>query len=110
MKVSQSGTFQELLKFLQVQSLKPSSTMMKLVLMRTAKGKEDTELPLLQRITSLELTAPKIATKINASQSSSNRHISTSPVHRRLCESGLHGQIAAKKPAKRFLVPTAVPL
>ena len=31
-------------------------------------------------------------------QSSSNRHISTSTVQRRLCESGLHGQIAAKKP------------
>ena len=36
--------------------------------------------------------------QINASQSSSNRHISTSIVLRRLCESGLHGQIAAKKP------------
>jgi hypothetical protein len=40
----------------------------------------------------------KIAAQINASQSSSNRHISTSTVQRRLCESGLHGQIAAKKP------------
>jgi hypothetical protein len=29
---------------------------------------------------------------------SSKRHISTSTVQRRLCESGLHGQIAAKKP------------
>ena len=28
----------------------------------------------------------------------SNRHISTSTVQRRLCESGFHGQIAAKKP------------
>jgi transposase len=28
---------------------------------------------------------------INASQSSSNRHISTLTVQRRLCESGLHG-------------------
>ena len=36
--------------------------------------------------------------QINTSQSLSNRHISTSTVQRRLCESGLHGQIAAKKP------------
>ena len=72
--------------------------MMKLALMRTATGKEDTELPLLQRIRSLELTAPQIAAQINASQSSSNRHISTSSVQRRLLESGLHGRINAKKP------------
>ena len=31
-------------------------------------------------------------------QSSSNKHISTSTVQRRPRESGLHGQIAAKKP------------
>ena len=68
--------------------------------MRTATGKEDPELPLLQRIRSLELelTASEIAAQINASQSSSNRHISTPTVQRRLCESGLHGRIAAKKP------------
>ena len=46
----------------------------------------------------LELTAPQIAAQINASQSSSNRHISASTVQRRLRESGLHGQIAANKP------------
>ena len=40
-----------------------------------------------------ELTAPKIAAQINASQSSSKRHISTSTVQRRL-----HDRIAAKKP------------
>ena len=40
----------------------------------------------------------EIAAQINVSQSSSNRHISTSTIQRRLCESGLHGQIAAKKP------------
>ena len=57
---------------------------MKLALMRTATGKEDTELPLLQRISSLELPASEIAAKMNASQSSSNRHISTSIVQRRL--------------------------
>ena len=76
---------------------------MKLALMRTAPGKEDHELPQLQRIirvTSLrncKLTAPRIKVHINASQSSSSRHISTSTVQRRLCESGLYGRIAAKK-------------
>jgi hypothetical protein len=54
--------------------------MMKLALMRTATTQEDPELPLLQRINSLELTAPKIAAQINASQSSSNRHINCSAV------------------------------
>jgi transposase len=34
----------------------------------------------------------------NTSQSTSNRHISTSTVQRVLRESGLHGRIAAKKP------------
>ena len=72
--------------------------MMKLALMRTATGKEDPELPLLQRISSLELLASEIAAQINASQSSSNRHISTSTVQRSMRASGLHGQIAAKKP------------
>jgi hypothetical protein len=48
--------------------------MMKLALMRTAAGKEDPQLPLLQRISSFELTAPQIAAQINASQSSSNTH------------------------------------
>jgi hypothetical protein len=57
--------------------------------MRTTTGKEDQELPLLQRIVSLELIAPQIADQINASQSSSNRHISTSTVH---------GRIGGKKP------------
>ena len=55
---------------------------MKLALMRTVpQEKEDPELPLLQRISSLELPASEIAAQINASQSSSNRHISTSTVH-----------------------------
>jgi hypothetical protein len=65
MKVSQSGTFQEL----NVSSsavAKPSRTMMKLALMRPVTGKEDTELPLLQRISSLELPASEIAAQINA--------------------------------------------
>ena len=69
MKVSQSGTFQDLWKFLKLQSQKPSSAMMKLSLMRTATGKEDPELPLLQRRSSLELPASEIAAQINASQS-----------------------------------------
>ena len=64
MKVSQSGKCQEFGTFLQVQAQKPSSTVMKLALMRTATGKEDPELPLLQRICSLELTAPQIAAQI----------------------------------------------
>ena len=59
MKVSHSG---------KAQWQKPSSTMMKLVLMKTATGKEDPELPLLQRISSLELTAPQIAAQINVSE------------------------------------------
>jgi hypothetical protein len=33
-------------------------------------------------------------------QNSNNRHISTSTVQRRLCESGLHGLITTKKPLK----------
>jgi hypothetical protein len=41
--------------------------MIKLSLKRTATGKEDPELPLLQRISSLELTAPQNAAQINAS-------------------------------------------
>jgi hypothetical protein len=51
---------------------------------------EDPELTLLQRISSLELLTSEIAAQINASQSSSKRHISTSTVQRRLCESGFH--------------------
>jgi hypothetical protein len=54
-----------------------------------------TEFPLLQRISSLELTAPQIAAHINASQSLSNRHISTSTVQRGLHESVLRAWIAA---------------
>ena len=81
-----------------MQSQKPSSATMKLALMRTATGKEDPELPLLQRISSLELPASEIAAQITASQSSSNRLISTSTLQRRLCESDLHVRVAAKKP------------
>ena len=93
MKVSQYRKFQEL----QLQSQKPSSAMMKLAIMRTITGKEDPELPLLQRISSLELPASEIVAQINTSEFR-NGHISTSTVQRRLCESGLHGWIAAKKP------------
>ena len=71
--------------------------MMKLALMRAATGKEDPELPLLHKITSKELTTPQIVAQIK-SQSSRNRHISTSTVQRRLPEPGFHGLIAAKKP------------
>ena len=69
---------------------------MKLSLMRTATGKEDPE-KLLQRICSLELQSSEIAAQIKASLRSSNRRISTSTIQRRLCESGLPAQIAAKK-------------
>ena len=41
--------------------------MMKLALMRTATGTEDPELPLLQRISSLELPASEIAAQIAGS-------------------------------------------
>ena len=46
----------------------------------------------------IRTTAPQIAAQINASQSSSNRHISTSTVQRRLHEPSLYSWIAAKKP------------
>jgi hypothetical protein len=42
--------------------------MMKLALMRSATGKEDPELPLLQKISALALPASEIAAKINASE------------------------------------------
>ena len=48
--------------------------MMKLALMRTATGKEDPELTLINLSTASELPASEIAAQINASQSSSNRH------------------------------------
>lgn len=56
------------------------------------------------RVISLEnrqLKATQIGAHINASQSSSSRHISTSTVRRRLHESGFHGRIAAKKTQQR---------
>ena len=65
--------------------------MMELALMGTNTGNEDPELPLLQRISLLDLPASGIAAQINASKSSSNRHISTSTVQMRLHESGIHG-------------------
>ena len=70
--------------------------MMKLALMRTATEKAKSYLCW----SSLELTAPQIPAQINASHSSSNRHILTLTVQRRLCESGLHGQIAV--PLQQF--------
>jgi hypothetical protein len=68
--------------------------MMKLTLMRTATGKEDPELPLLHRINSFECTSDCSPNKCLTS----NRHISTSTVQRRLCESGLNCRNAARKP------------
>ena len=66
MNVSQSEKkFKNFESFFNVQSQKPSSVMLKLALMRTTTGKEDPELPLLQRISSLELPASEIAAQIN---------------------------------------------
>ena len=56
------------------------------------------------RVTSLRnrrLTAAQIREQVNATQSSSSRHISRTTVKRRLCESGLHGRISARKPLLR---------
>ena len=61
--------------------------MMKMALMGIATGKEDPWLP-----------ASELAAQVNASKGSSNRHILTSTVQRRLLESGVHGRFAAKKP------------
>jgi hypothetical protein len=47
----------EKLKFPQEQSQKPSSAIMKLSVMRNSTGKEDPELPLLQRISSFKFPA-----------------------------------------------------
>ena len=74
-----------------MQSQKPPSAMMKLALMRANTGKDVPEYK-------LELPASEIGAQINASQSSSNRHTSTSTVQRRLRESDRHGRNAAKKP------------
>ncbi|CAJ0927773.1 unnamed protein product [Ranitomeya imitator] len=55
------------------------------------------------RFTSLRnrrLTGAQIRYQVNATQSSSSRHISTT-VKRRLCAAGLHGKIAARKPLLR---------
>ena len=48
---------------LKVSSSAVAKTMMKLALMSTATGKEDPELPLLQRINSLELSASEMQPK-----------------------------------------------
>ncbi|CAJ0922022.1 unnamed protein product [Ranitomeya imitator] len=56
------------------------------------------------RVTSLRnrrLTAAQIRDQVNATQSSSSRHISTTTVKRRLCAAGLLGKIAARKPLLR---------
>ena len=82
--------FQELWKFLQVQSIKPSNTAMKLSLMRTATGMEDQELPLLQRINSLV----NCISDCSLNKCFRVQVIDTSQHHlfRGGCESGLHGR------------------
>jgi hypothetical protein len=72
--------------------------------MSTATGRKHPELPLLQRWSLFELLASEIAAQINASQSSSKRHISTSTVQRRLLESGLQSVISAKKPPLKGII------
>jgi hypothetical protein len=47
---------------------KTISAVMKMALTRTATGKVDPEIPLLQRTSSLEFTASNIAAQINASE------------------------------------------
>jgi hypothetical protein len=49
--------------------------MMKLALMRTATGNEDPKLPLLQRISSLELPASEIAAQINSRADTSQHQL-----------------------------------
>ena len=71
-----------------MQSQKPSSAMMKLALMRTATGKEEPEF----------FAAEVKFISVTSFRNCSPNNISTSTVQRRLCESGIHGRIAAKKP------------
>jgi hypothetical protein len=72
--------------------------MMKLALMRTATGKEDPVLPLLQRINFIRINCTSDCSPNTFFTEFKYRHISTSTVQRRLRESGLHGQIAGRKP------------
>ena len=56
------------------QPQKPSSAMMKLALMRTATGKEDPKLSLLQRISSSEVPASDITAQINVQVTDTSQH------------------------------------
>ena len=75
MKVSKSGTlvspehFKNFESFFKCSRKKDQALLLNLALMRTITGKEHPELPLLQRISSLDLPASEIAGQINASQS-----------------------------------------
>lgn len=87
MKVSQSGIVQEFWLYPQKHLQRQSNATMKQALMRTTLGKEDRVASAAEdkfiRVTSLrnhKLTARQITAHINASQSSSRRHISTSTV------------------------------
>jgi hypothetical protein len=91
MQVNKYGKCKLLFTFLQVQSQKPSSAVIKLVPM-TATGKEDPESPLLRRISSL------VTSLRNGSPNKCFRVQITDTSQHQLCESGLRGQIAAKKP------------
>jgi hypothetical protein len=57
-----------------VQLQKPSSGMMKLALKRTATGKEDPELPLPNRISSLELPALEIVAQNRVQVTETSQH------------------------------------
>jgi hypothetical protein len=61
------------------------------------RHRKDPELPVQQRISSLELTALQIAAQIMLHRVQVT-DISQHQLFRGMCESGLHGQIAAKKP------------
>ena len=96
MKVCQSWTFQELWTFLQLQSQKPSSTMMKLALLRTATGKEDAELPLLQVISSFRVTSLRNCSPDKCfTEFKKQTHLKVNCSEE--TESGLHSRISAKK-------------
>ena len=88
MKVSLYGTFQEL----QVSSIAVAKT---IKLYDGTGSQEDNHSNGRPGVTS---AAEDMFIRVTSLRSSSNRHISTSTVQRSLCDSGLHGRFAAKKP------------
>ena len=88
--------FKNFESFFKCNSKNLSSGMMKLALMRAAKGMEDPELPLLQRISSLVTNirncSPNKCFRVQVTDTSQHK------LFRGDCEAGLHGSIAAEKP------------